>query len=278
MPAWRRRHLSRTCPSYSPIWAGDVRVKLFAALRAYGQDQDAKGRRGQVRMITVTGPGVDAGYPWDEDHCAHLGPHRHSGHLGCRVAAAPAAVFNERAPGWWSHLHREARQAAKRTALIAPELLARIWEEQKRGLLHVHLVVGYTTLAERRAVDLYVRELFERSEGHGFGYVDRKLEVKDPTAAAAYLSSYFVSGKKGKLSLTESVQSEAMPRSIIYVAPWLSQRSGITMRSLRLKRYAWRLWRQLAGQMGGVAPLSVDEMWFGLCEGWDLARIAHEFF
>lgn len=45
------------------------------------------------------------------------------------------------------------------------------------------------------------------------------------------------------MTLTEAVTSRSMPPSIVYVAPELSQRSGITMRSLRLRRYAWQLWR-----------------------------------
>lgn len=240
MPAWRSRHVARCCPGYAPIWAGDVRVKLFAALRAYAdryQTIDA-----QVRMITVTAPGVDAGLPWDEDHCAHLGDHEHSGPLGCRVLPEAAAAFNERAPAWWTELHRQARQAAKRAVGCAPSLLVRDWELHKRGVLHLHLVVGYSTLGEKRAADRYVEELSSRAARHGFGFVDRKREVKEPSQAAAYLSSYFVAGKKGKMSLRETVKSKAMPRSIVYVAPWLSQRSGLTMRSLRLKRFLWRQW------------------------------------
>jgi hypothetical protein len=246
-------------------------VKLFAALRAYGgwyNDQ------GQVRMITVTAPGADS-LPWDEDHCAHLGPHRHSGLIGCRVVPAAAGTFNRLAPSWWGELHRQARQSVIRTGLDGPELLARIYELQKRGVLHLHLVVGHTTPAERAAADRYVEELTARSARHGWGFVDRKLEVKEPTAAAAYLSSYFVTGKKRKVSLSETVKSHSMPRSIIYVAPWLSRRSGVTMRSLRLRRYAWRLWEQFEKQ--GIWWVELGAIWHGLTEGWDLARICEEF-
>lgn len=236
LPASIHRHRARRCPGYAPLWAGDVRVKLFAALRSYGDSFNGKGR---VRMVTVTAPGVNEGFAWDEDRCRHLGDHRHSGTLGCRVRAAVAARFNDSAPSWWRELHRQARQGAARTVGAAPPLLVRVWEEQRRGLLHLHLVLGYSTPADRLAVDAYVQELNSRAPRHGFGFVDRKLEVKEPTAAAAYLSSYFVAGKRGKLSLRESVQSRSMPRSIIYVAAWLSTRSGITMRSLRLKRYLY---------------------------------------
>ena len=40
-----------------------------------------------------------------------------------------------------------------------------------------------------------------------FGYVERKRMVREPRAAAACLSSYFVNGKGKKMSLEQSVQS-----------------------------------------------------------------------
>lgn len=275
VPVWRQVHVCRTCPSYSKVWAGDVRVKLFAAMNAYADWYSQISDVCKIRMLTVTGPGVDGGLPWDEEHCWHLGEHTHTGRLGCRALPAAAALFNENAPAWWSELHRQARQCAERTGSTAPELLARIWEEQKRGVLHVHLVVGYTTPAEREAADRYAWQLERLSERHGFGFVDTHMQVREPTSAAAYLSSYFVTGKGGKVSLRESVQSSAMPPSIIYVAPWLSKRSGITMRSLRLRRYAWQLWRSSTDLQRLV---DVRDLWWGLCEGWSLAKIADEFF
>jgi len=61
--------------------------------------------------------------------------------------------------------------------------------------------------------------------------------------AAAYLSSYFVKGKRGKQALWESVQSPAMPRSIIHVSTRLTQETGCTMRTLRLRRAVFYVWR-----------------------------------
>src|SRR5437868_11711106 len=66
---------SRKCPEYSRIWAGDQRRKLFVNLQEYGD---------QVLLGAVTAPGSDE-LPWDETACAGLGPHRHSGELGCKV-------------------------------------------------------------------------------------------------------------------------------------------------------------------------------------------------
>lgn len=272
-PSFQRRHRARDCPGYSEIWAGDVRVKLFAGLDAYA-DEVAPRAIGepQVRLLTVTPPGVDAGITWDEDHCRHLGPHRHSGTLGCRAAAAPAAAWNQQAPRSWRSLHNEASQATLRRVGRRPRLLARPWELQKRGLLHVHPVVGSSTLSERRAADVYQQELAARAARHGFGYVDRKREVAHPRAAAAYLSSYFVAGRKGKMTLREAVTSGAMPPSIVYVAPELSQRSGITMRSLRLRRYAWQVWRTEI-EPRGLHEVSASDIWHGLQEGKTLTAI-----
>jgi hypothetical protein len=152
-------------------------------------------------------------------------------------------------------------------------LIARPWELQRRGILHVHPLVGYSTPAEKAAADVYQRELAARAARHGFGYVDRKRQVREPSAAAAYLSAYFVAGKKGKMTLRESVQSRSMPQSIVYVDPKLSQHSGITMRSLRLRRYAWHLWRQHIEPVGLDLEVGVRDVWAGLVEGKTLHQI-----
>lgn len=269
IPEWQKRHRARWCPGYSELWAGDVRVKIFAALEAYADSCQVKEAR--VLLLTVTGPGEDAGLVWDATVCADKGPHRHSGTAGCKVVAAAAATWNAHAPSWWSELHRQASQAAHRTSGRRPVVLVRPWELQRRGILHVHPLLGYSTPAERAAADAYQRELAERAARHGFGYVDRKRQVREPRAAAAYLSSYFVAGKKGKMTLREAVTNRSMPLSIVYVRPELSQRSGVTMRTLRLRRYAWYLWRAEI-EPAGLQEVSPLDVWAGLVEGKTLAQ------
>lgn len=271
IPDWQRRHRARWCPGYSELWAGDVRVKLFAAVRAYADLTRVKDAK--VLLLTVTGPGEDAGLVWDASVCADRGPHRHSGVDGCRVAAAPAAAWNRLAPSWWTELHRKASQAACRATGRRPVLIARPWELQRRGILHVHPLLGYSTVAEKAAADAYLQELSRRAARHGFGYVDRKRQVREPTAAAAYLSSYFVAGKKGKMTLRQAVTERAMPPSIVYVNPELSQHSGVTMRSLRFRRYAWHLWRQHVEPAGLGQEVGVLDIWAGLVEGKTLAQV-----
>jgi len=80
---WGRAKICRrrTCPGYAPLWAGDQRRKLFENLSAYDGEK--------VVVLAVTAPGAGQ-LPWDEEHCAGLGNHRHSGKLGCRVDRAHA--------------------------------------------------------------------------------------------------------------------------------------------------------------------------------------------
>jgi hypothetical protein len=165
-------------------------------------------------------------------------------------------------------MHGEAYRRCRREGL-RPWLLTRVWEEQKRGLLHVHPVLAYSTAAERRAADRYLLHLDELRHRYGFGYIERKKNVREPTAAAAYLSSYFVSGKGKKASLEHSVRSRNMPRSIIHVSVELTRRSGVTMRTLRLRRYAVIFPKLVEnGRWRGKGKLltAVDH-WVAICDG-----------
>lgn len=230
----------RRCPSYAPLWAGDQRRKLFANLQTYADQVPNGVRSPRVLVSAVTAPGVEGGMEWDEHHCRALGRHRHSGDLGCRVRIHRSAPWNEEAPKRWRDYHRAAYQRC-RSAGLQPWLLVRVWELQKRGVLHAHPVLAYSTLAEKRAADRYLQELDRLRSHYGFGYIERKQRVREPRAAAAYLSSYFVTGKRGKVALQESVQSGQMPRSIIHVSHRLTLACRVTMRALRLRRFAWVL-------------------------------------
>lgn len=144
-------------------------------------------------------------------------------------------------------------------------MLARVFELQRRGVLHVHPVLAYSTPAERHAARLYVGHLQKWAPYYGFGFVERKLRPTSCRAAAAYLSSYFVTGKRGKLTLQESVRTPNMPRSIVHVSTKLTQETGVTMRELRFRRFVWWIARRLsceadtarrlAGNMAAGLPL-----------------------
>lgn len=220
----------RTCPGYAPLWGGDQRRKLFENLRAY------LGRR--VLLGAVTGPGSDV-LPWDRSHCRVLGPHRCSGRWGCRVDPGAARAWNKSAPDRWRRLHRRAYQQVRSELGYAPWMLARVWEMQHRGVLHVHPVLAYGTVLERRAADRYLDLVNDLAPRYGFGFTERKRKTMAARAAAAYLSAYFVTGKREKVQLHVSVMAEGMPRSIVHVSNRLTQETGCTMRELRFRRFVW---------------------------------------
>lgn len=227
----------RTCPGYGKIWAHDQRRKLFENLGFYGNGQ-ACDVKAEVVLGAATAPGVEQ-LPWDAQHCAALGEHRCSGRLGCRVEPEAAKAWNKSAPKRWTDLHRQVTMRCTREGL-RPWLLARVWEQQQRGVLHAHPILAFSTPAERRSARAYVRHLAELAPHYGFGHVERRPPAMEAKAAAAYLSSYFVTGKKGKEALQNSVRSRSMPRSIVHVSLRLTQATGCTMRELRFRRFVWR--------------------------------------
>jgi hypothetical protein len=229
----------RRCPGYAPLWAGDQRRKLFVNLIAYAEQVSSAIKNPQVLVTAVTAPGVAGGMEWDKYHCRHLGQHEHSGDLGCRVKRWRSRPWNRTAGKRWRLLHGEAYRRCKREGLT-PWVLVRVFELQKRGLLHAHPVLAYSIPSERKAADRYVHWLDQLAPHYGFGFVERKKRVRHPRAAAAYLSSYFINGKGRKASLEESVQSGEMPFSIVHVSQRLTKRSGCTMRTLRACRYYWK--------------------------------------
>ena len=224
---------SRRCPEYGPIWAGDQRQKLFRNLETV---------RGDIVLSAVTAPGA-RDLPWDEAVCAALGEHEHSGKLGCRVERVAARAWNESASDRWRRLHRRAYQdTVRQFGSGSVWLVARVWEMQARGVLHVHPVLAYGAPRQMAGARAYLGRLAELAPQYGFGFVERKAKPQPAENAAAYLSSYFVRGRRGKETLWESARSPAMPRSIVHVSVRLTTRTGCTMRKLRLKRAVHFVW------------------------------------
>lgn len=200
------------------LWLGDVRRLLLRNLLAY---------QGSVWLVTITAPGDDQ-LPRDE-----------SGH----VEAHAAHEWNRTAAKRWSELHRRAQQATRRELGSADVLLAYTWQLQKRGVLHLHLVLGFETERERAAARCYVAHLRRLARVHGFGYIDArdrdgrtgKATVMEPHRAAGYLSKYL--GESSQL--LEAIALRARPRRVVYVARRLTVVSGTTMRRLRRVRFLY---------------------------------------
>ena len=193
-------------------------------------------------MFSVTAPGADL-YPFDPQFCSHSPSQRCSGALGCRVDPEAAAAFNKNAGRWWSELHRAAKVRADRATGHKGKLLARVWEKQKRGLAHVHGVIGVQSPFERAWAEAYVTALREMAPRYGFGFVDgwHKIGRKfwPGQQAGGYLSSYFVRGTGRKSAITENVAAGDLPRLVVFVSRDLTRATGCTMRGLRLARRLW---------------------------------------
>ena len=174
------------------VWARDWRRVLFEALMAPGVP---------VVMSAVTPPGAD-GLPWDEAHCAHLGPHQHGSRYGCRVDPDALAQWSLDISRRWKRLHNAARNACKREMGRCLPLAVRAWEPQKRGPGHVHPVFHLYSPDDVRVAECYLAHLARIAPKHGFGFVGEKqgksMQIMAGDRAAAYLSGYFVTGKGRK--------------------------------------------------------------------------------
>jgi hypothetical protein len=259
LPLTVSRCRRRQCPGYSETWARDTMRKIRENLRAYG---------GLVCMCTLTAPGQDVGLVWDRENCTH-GPHEACGRAnGCRVLPSAAELWNEKSRGYWRELNRVAKLRADRAVKrLGHEykggLLMYEWELQKRGVWHLHFVLGMETAVERAWAFEYVRAMRELGPSKLFGFVDAKpLRSPQPAEkAASYLSKYLAKwNEDGSFEVSETVK--AAGRSLLnYVSRRLTARSGVRMRVLRQVRIAWA-WRE-----GLLADDVLDsfELLFAVC-------------
>ena len=193
---------------------------------------------------TLTAPGVgwDGGrLRWDRRRCTEKGSHGCSGKKGRKPRSWESLTWNLLARGHWRRLRAEIERRVKRELGHGTVLLIRAWELQARGLLHIHFVLGYSTPREQLAANLFAKILHETDsrEREFFGFDHG--EPMRPESAGVYVASYFAKKRNGKLTIHDTVDSGAVPRCPIYVATRLSQASGLSMRNLRLRRFAHHL-------------------------------------
>jgi hypothetical protein len=215
------RCLRRCCPGYVRTWEGDQQRVLRDNLGCFADGT------GKVLFCTLTPPG-DRRLPWDKSRCEVRRPHACRGELGCRVVPGPARTFNRSAQYAFSDVHRAASARATRSTGMKPWLLARVWELQKRGLLHVHLVVAAGTKIQRACASAYYRALAELAATHGFGFTSR--QIQSPEWAAHYC---------GK-DLARTARSPDAPRRIVHVSRALLRETGSTVRACRQRRADYR--------------------------------------
>lgn len=212
----------RDCPRCGRTWARAWGACSFHNLEHYN---------GPVALVSITAPGADV-LPWS---CGR--DHKHSGPRGCRVKADAADVWASNVTANWSALRDAARRAVARAGHEPPPILERVWEPQKRGVPHLHIVLGVATHAEREAARCYVDELARLAPAYLFGFVDRKLAPIHARDASRYLTNYLLGRSSSKSTIRENIADPRMPRSLVWITPRLTSATKVTMRNLRRARW-----------------------------------------
>ena len=240
---WRSSCKRRTCPACGPRWARDWRKVMELNLGTY---------HGPVVLLTITAPGAEQ-LPWDEHECQRaLKPgsrHVHSGKRGCRVQQRAARMWCETASWRWASMRRAASIHVRRQLGYAPTMLERVWELQRRGVPHLHLVLGYGSPAEIAAAHAFAEKLHSLTSYYGFGFVDRKLKPISAQDAARYLASYLSGRSRHKATMVELANDRGMKwlvgrenkyrLPLVWLTPRLTRSTCVTMRTLRRARHLW---------------------------------------
>jgi hypothetical protein len=139
------------------------------------------------------------------------------------------------------------------------------WEFQRRGALHLHVILRGETAHERHQAHLYVAALDRLRHPHRFGFVDRgrshggvrRLERISARRAGSYLAKYLAPMEGGKMKLSDTASRDDAPSRLFYMSRSLTTVTGITMRNLRYKRAAWMRLSEL-GMEGQLDDLMED--------------------
>jgi hypothetical protein len=223
---------SRKCDVCGALWLMDQRVRAVAAAGEVD---------GDVGLLTITGPGR----AWF-DLCTRA--------TGWNPRAS-VRWWNATARKRWRRLHQAASRSARQWARehgVRWRLLYRVWEYQKRGVLHLHLVVPMGSYVERTASRRYFRALCDLSADHDFGWCgggdknERLGSMRYPTVvrfprgkAANYVAKYVANNGTGKETMRDTAKRTATRGSVLYVDPTLTRASGVTMKSLQARRRIW---------------------------------------
>jgi hypothetical protein len=140
----------------------------------------------------------------------------------------------------WRDLRAAAVKYANRKVPGQPSgVLVYVPERQKRGALHLHVVLGAETQLQRRWCEAFGRYCVRNKRRYGFGResaLDRQW-----TRAAEGLGRYV--GKLGRYitkgRLSEAWETGELPARAFYVSRRLLDCSGVTIRLLRRRVSLW---------------------------------------
>ncbi len=186
---------------------------------------------GPLWTVAITPPGADR-LPW-----ACTRNHKHSGPDGCRVEEFAGDVWAANARRQWRLLRDAARRRTIRATGFAPTIIERVWEPQKRGVPHLHVVLGMGSEVEKIAAKRFGEELAALSHEYDFGNVDLPRKTQGAKEAARYLVGYLLGRSSHKSTIRENIADPRMPRQLVWLTPKLTRRTFVTMRRLRYVRW-----------------------------------------
>ena len=238
----------RWCDAVRPTWGRAMADVLQKALDAYCDLYGAEGKVLSFAITCTARPGW-----WDTERCSHGPAVTCSGTIGCRVT--PEVERRER--DLWPARKRGTLNMARTETIRKlracgyrlskderwPDLLISVTEDQKRGLPHLHGVLGHTTKVEKLYARAFLDALPRAARKHGLGFTDRyawvvnrqaKFEAGRLRHYITKLTRYLAKDAHG----AEFLRAHDRER-VFYVAPWLSRLSGVTMTIARLCRRVW---------------------------------------
>jgi hypothetical protein len=208
---WRQRCTRSRCPGNSEKHLRRQSQRIRANVASFG---------GDVVMVTLTAPGD-------------------LGEVGCW--GWNASMFER----WRDLRHVAAQDARRRVKGQRNGLLVVVPELQRRGALHLHLLLGAETLLERRWCEAFVRALRRNRLRHGFGQ-QMHAPLRGGSWSPARAAGEYV-GKLGRYlskagGLRTMHENRELPARAFYVSRRLTSASGVTMRMLRRRAIAWGGW------------------------------------
>ena len=226
----------RWCTAVFPQWGRDQRKVTAEALRAYG---------GLLLLTDVTLPGT----PEKERHRRNVALPWAGG--GGKVVDPKALHkanrrFKRRLRWLKRQAYNDARAALRKGGYdfdrLPPVLVGNL-EVQKRGALHAHLALPYTTPLEMTFTRAYIESMRKWAPRCGLGYVQgwkaaEKAKLLGHERAIGYLTKY-LTGKHPPGFLRN------IKGPVVTVSRTLTRQTGVTMVRLRRTR---RLWSARAGR------------------------------
>jgi hypothetical protein len=224
----------RTCSAVYPKWSRDQRRVTAEALREYG---------GLLLLTDVTLPGTpeqerhrrNVAIPWGADRRGEAKAlYKANRRFKLRMRWLKRKAYND--------ARSVLRKAGYEFDRLPPVLVGNL-EVQKRGALHAHMALPYTTPLEMTFSRAFIDAMKRWAPLCGLGYVQgwkaaERSKVYGHEKAIGYLTKY-LTGKHPP----EFLQRISGP--VLTVSRSLTRRTGVTMVALRKAR---RLWSARAGR------------------------------